>query len=256
VHEAFVAEPQLPPLLLNAAVAVIGLAGLLFSGGLLKGNTELPATLVVDEDDKSAPLRAGLELGLWKFLGTTANLYGLSLTSADHGAFLIQLTTLFVPAAQGLMGVPIPRRIWTSIVLALAGVFLFTQDPESVGATAQGDALCVLAAVLYATYDLRLFSWGKQVEPLPLISNKVAVQATLSILLLAVAAREQSMEFLANVSPDHAAIIGAVAVWPCCQRHRTLLAGGGSAGGGSRPGAGHLRFTALVGSVAVSSPAA
>lgn len=213
VHEAFVAEPQLPPLLLNAAVAVIGLAGLLFSGDVLKGSTELPATLVVDEDDESAPLRAGLELGLWKFLGTTANLYGLSLTSADHGAFLIQLTTLFVPAAQGLMGVPIPRRIWTSIILALVGVFLFTQDPESVGASGQGDALCVLAAVLYATYDLRLFSWGKKVEPLPLISNKVAVQATLSILLLAVAAREQSIEFLTNLSPGGAAIIGSVAVW-------------------------------------------
>ena len=54
-------------------------------------------------------LKAGTELGLWKTLGTTANLYGLSLTSANHAAFLIQLTTLIVPAVQGAMGVPIPK---------------------------------------------------------------------------------------------------------------------------------------------------
>jgi hypothetical protein len=40
---------------------------------------------------------AGAELGLWKTLRTTANIWGLSQTSLDHGAFLIQLTTLIVP---------------------------------------------------------------------------------------------------------------------------------------------------------------
>ena len=46
----------------------------------------------------------GVELGIWKTLGTTANLYGLSLTSADHGALLIQLTTLIAPLVQGSWG--------------------------------------------------------------------------------------------------------------------------------------------------------
>lgn len=73
---------------------------------------------------------AGAELGLWKMLGTTANIYGLSQTSSDHGAFLIQLTTLIVPSIQGVMGVPIPSRIWTAMGLASAGVFVFTQDPS------------------------------------------------------------------------------------------------------------------------------
>jgi len=92
--------------------------------------------------------------------------YGLSLTSAAHGAFLIQLTTLIVPLAQRLQGVPIPRRVWAAIGLAVAGVALFTQDPDTVGSSAEGDALCVLAAIFYASYDLRLFFWGKKVPPL------------------------------------------------------------------------------------------
>jgi len=64
--------------------------------------------------------------------------YGLSLTSAAHGAFLIQLTTLIVPLAQGLQGVPIPRRVWTAIGLAVAGVALFTQDPGAAPTAASG----------------------------------------------------------------------------------------------------------------------
>jgi len=142
-------------------------------------------------------LVAGTELGFWKTCGTTANLFGLSLTTANHASFLIQLTTLIVPSVQGLMGVPVPKRIWTSIGLALSGIFLFTQDVSgdgSVGVDADaamntmllGDALCVVAAAFYATYDLRLFSYGKKVPPLPLIRTKIAVQAFLSCILLAV----------------------------------------------------------------------
>jgi hypothetical protein len=37
-------------------------------------------------------------------------------------------TTLIVPVAQGVQGVPIPRRIWTAVAIALAGLALFTAD--------------------------------------------------------------------------------------------------------------------------------
>ena len=45
-------------------------------------------------------------------------------------------------------------------------------------ASAQGDALCVLAALFYASYDLRLFHWGKKVAPLSL-----SLSLTLSLTL-------------------------------------------------------------------------
>jgi drug/metabolite transporter (DMT)-like permease len=170
----------------------------------------LPRTLVQnqketsEEESKNLATRAGLELGLWKFFGTVANLYGLSLTTSAHGAFLIQLTTLIVPVVQGVMGVPIPKRIIFSIGLALAGVGLFTQDASSVatldGAISNevltGDALCVLAAVFYATYDLRLFKWGKLVPPKELIGSKIATQAFLSVMLLLGFGFDEASNFL------------------------------------------------------------
>jgi len=217
LHAAFSQTPTMdgtisaapPVLLLNAAVSGVALLGLLLGGETLEQNTELPSALQqqqqmfssvlgrglqepqeasfgtetkISQEDK-LPLQGGCELGLWKFLGTTANIYGLSLTTAAHGAFLIQLTTLIVPVVQGIMGVPIPQRIQWSVVLALAGVVCFTQDPTGTPSLV-GDGLCVLAAIFYATYDLRLFSWGKQVAPRRLITGKIATQATLSLALL------------------------------------------------------------------------
>lgn len=174
-------------------------------------------------------LLAGTELGIWKTLGTTANLYGLSLTSSNHAAFLIQLTTLIVPSVQGLTGVPIPKQIWTAIGLALVGIALFTQDGTAGAAsTAEntvliGDALCVVAATFYATYDLRLFEYGKKVKPLPLIRTKICVQAVLSFALLAVlgdGGLEGASNYLSGLlteggvgGNDDILLIGAAAMW-------------------------------------------
>eukprot|EP00543_Licmophora_paradoxa_P002485 CAMPEP_0202454936 /NCGR_PEP_ID=MMETSP1360-20130828/12576_1 /ASSEMBLY_ACC=CAM_ASM_000848 /TAXON_ID=515479 /ORGANISM="Licmophora paradoxa, Strain CCMP2313" /LENGTH=369 /DNA_ID=CAMNT_0049074389 /DNA_START=159 /DNA_END=1268 /DNA_ORIENTATION=+ len=211
LHAAFSSSGgSAPPVLfLNAAVSCVALVGLLFGGSTLESATTLPSTLK-EEDDKK--LQAGFEMGLWKTCGTTANLYGLSLTSADHGAFLIQMTTLIVPIVQGLMGVPIPRRIQFAVVMALAGVFAFTQDASGDAATNAsplGDALCVVAAGFYATYDLRLFEWGKRLSARKLITSKIATQAILSLGLLGVLGYSDTVEYLAS-DPNWALLVPVV----------------------------------------------
>ena len=217
-----------PVLLLNAAVSVIALFGLVVGGPVLQANTELPISLQLnqerleqtkpDDDGLDLVARAGLELGLWKFLGTTANLFGLALTTSAHGAFLVQLTTLLVPVAQGIMGVPIPKRISFSIGLALMGVGVFTQDGISGDAVSNnivlGDALCVVAACFYATYDLRLFKWGKLVPPKDLITSKIATQAALSVLLLLGVGFDEARAFLLTNDFSHSGMtLGLLVLW-------------------------------------------
>jgi len=235
-----------PVLLLNAAVSVVALVGLWLGGESLESKTTTVTTTTkttisttttpvelltsssssssslsvslteyrqqTQEDPNWTALQAGVELGLWKFLATTANLYGLAYTTAGHGALLIQLTTLIVPVVQGIQGVPIPTRIQTSIVLALAGVICFTQDTSGTP-SALGDALCVLAAIFYATYDLRLFTWGKQVNARTLITTKIATQALFSLGLLAILGRSDTMEFLSHATMDTWKSLLPVILW-------------------------------------------
>lgn len=215
-----------PVLLINAAVSVVGLVGVIASSPFLnqivndpsaQGNTSKDANN--NGNDLAARIIgssaiAGVELGLWKFLGTTTNLYGLSQTSSDHGAFLIQLTTLIVPVVQGIMGVPIPKQIWAAIGLALGGVVIFTQDPnQSSCASLEGDILCALAAVFYATYDLRLFRWGKLVPTNELITTKMVTQSLLALSMLSLFGRQETLDFLSNSSADDLKLVGIVALW-------------------------------------------
>lgn len=218
LHAAFSSGENAPPvLLLNAAVSVVALVGLLVGGKSLESNTPLPSSLleqqiISQEEQDRLTLQGGCELGLWKFLGTTANLYGLALTTAGHGALLIQLTTLIVPLVQGIQGVPIPQRIQASIVLALAGVVCFTQDPTGTP-SATGDALCVLAAVFYATYDLRLFAWGKRVAARNLITSKIGTQAILSVLLLAAVSGPEALEYVTRMNSSFSNGNGGFETW-------------------------------------------
>lgn len=243
LHSAFAMTSNTPPvLLINAAVSVVGLTGVVlvspFLGQIVPDPSKkfddqtdtLTAQINSDSDAESSitfsssdnfltrvvgpSTAAGAELGLWKMLGTTANIYGLSQTSSDHGAFLIQLTTLIVPAAQGFMGVPIPTRIWTAIGLALGGVFMFTQDPNQIDcSSSNGDILCALAAIFYATYDLRLFKWGKLVPTDELITTKMVTQSLLSFGLLAVLGREETINFISQASLHDLQLVGMVSLW-------------------------------------------
>ena len=214
-----------PVLFINAAVSVVGLIGVIASSPFLGQIVKDPSQGITSEEakisDKDLTSRimgpsviAGVELGLWKCIGVTANISGLSQTSSDHGAFLIQLTTLIVPAVQGIMGVPIPKRIWAAIGLALGGVFIFTQDPNQSDCTSfEGDILCALAAIFYATYDLRLFHWGKLVPTNELITTKMVTQSLLSIGLLAALGRQETLVFLSDSSAIDLMLVGAVALW-------------------------------------------
>lgn len=216
LRSTFTAVEHAPPvLLLNAVASIAALSGLLVGGPLLTAVTELPSALDADATDAvdERSIRAGLELGFWKYLGTSANLYGLSLTSAGHGAFLIQLTTLIVPVVQGVQGVPIPPRIWTAVLVALSGLWLFTADPTATGASSQGDLACVLAACCYATYDLRLFAYGKRVTPLRLITNKVAAQAAVSLGSLALLGGADAAAFFRDAAPQELAMVAPLVLW-------------------------------------------
>lgn len=203
-----------PPLLVNAVASGTALSGLIVGAPLLRG---VPAPASIEASATSElnreSLRAGAELGLVKCVGTSFNLYGLSLTSADHGAFLIQLTTLLVPVAQAFQGVPIPPRIWAAVGTALVGLAIFTADPSDAAASLTGDASCVAAALCYALYDLRLFVWGKRVTPLRLIQNKVAAQAALAVTAVPLLAYADARQFVESVTPSDLVALAPLVLW-------------------------------------------
>jgi drug/metabolite transporter (DMT)-like permease len=187
LHWAFTSGDNPPPVLfVNAAVSIVALVGLLLGGDTLEDTGTLPSDgNQTSSSNNNTGWLGGFELGIWKFLGTTSNLYGLAMTTAGHGALLIQLTTLIVPSTRALVyKESISTKLKISIGLALSGVVCFANDPTGTPSLL-GDGLCVVAAICYSAYDLRLYEYGKVVDAVkPLITTKIATQALLSIGML------------------------------------------------------------------------
>lgn len=141
----------------------------------------------------------------------------MSLTTANHGAFLIQLTTLIVPIIQGLRGEAIPSRIQIAIVLALAGIVSFTQDTSDADSDSDvnessmrlGDGLVLAGAFFYSLYDIQTFYWGREVPRTELVTIKIGFQAILSCIVCALAAREDVVSYLEE-APDWSTVIPVV----------------------------------------------
>jgi drug/metabolite transporter (DMT)-like permease len=220
-HTVFASGNGPPPLFLNAVVSIVAFGGLLAGGPFLDKSVESTSALAESSVEKwgMKSFRGGMELGLWKGLGTTCHIYGMALTTANHGAFLLQLTTLIVPVIQGIRGEKIPRQIQLAIILALVGIVAFTQDPT--GATSSdgvtmdaaqmqlGDTLVLAAAFFYSLYDIQTFYWGREVPRTELVTIKIGFQAVLSVVLCAVVARTEVMDYI-SAGPDFNVMIPVV----------------------------------------------
>lgn len=76
-----------------------------------------------------AAIRAGLELGLYTFLGFAFQAVGLLTTTASRGAFLLYLNVKIVPfLAFFLFKRDVSANTWISAFLALTGTCLFSTD--------------------------------------------------------------------------------------------------------------------------------
>mmetsp|Transcript_16353 Transcript_16353/g.21248 ORF Transcript_16353/g.21248 Transcript_16353/m.21248 type:complete len:435 (+) Transcript_16353:223-1527(+) len=171
---------------------------------------------------------AGAELGFWKCVGATFNVIGISLTTASQAGFCVQMTTLIVPFLEFFAGVNIPGRVWAACLIAVAGVGAITLDSVSVASPelAQtiliGDMLCVLAAVFYATFDVRLNYWEKKVDKVDIVTGKMLSQTICSFVvagalaLVSVSQMEEIASFFSNVGPEELSIILVVMVWNGC----------------------------------------
>jgi len=219
-HTVFATGNSPPPLFLNAIVSVVAFVGLIAGGSLLDSSVESSSALAGSSDEKwsQKSFRGGIELGLWKGLGTTCHIYGMSLTTANHGAFLLQLTTLIVPVIQGLQCEKIPNQIKLAVGLDLAGITAFTQDPSGAASSdvaidaaqmQMGDSLVLGAAFFYSLYDIQTFYWGREVPRTELVTIKIGFQAFLSIALCAIVASEDVMNYISS-GPDLSVMIPVV----------------------------------------------
>lgn len=165
---------------------------------------------------RSFPLRGGFELGTYLFLGNGLQVVGLRTVPSDRAAFLLQLTTIFVPIVQSIVArdlSAVPRKTWIACLVALTGVAFIGLDNgpnllETVGEQSLspllgissillssdfiisnlqfsvGDLYIALGAVFYSFHCIRLELYAKSESAIRLAATKASTETFWCILVV------------------------------------------------------------------------
>lgn len=209
-------EPTIPTVLLNLLCFVFA-------------QLAISLTRTLTNDKSTLPLRAGLELGSYLFVGSLLNLAALSYTSAPRSAFLVQLTTVFVPLLQRIRGQYIAPSIWKACILAICGALVLANDALSQAANV-GDALSLLAAACYSAHVVRLDVVSSSASTLSLVDAKTRTQVALAAVCVGLFSGGDNVEFVKGVFRGDetwnwwlTTLIGALWVGGCTTSAATFL---------------------------------
>mmetsp|Transcript_17514 Transcript_17514/g.31605 ORF Transcript_17514/g.31605 Transcript_17514/m.31605 type:complete len:444 (-) Transcript_17514:175-1506(-) len=202
-------DPTIPPFLFSFAyyTAAAGVLALLSSRSTsFTTSSENDSDSHGDDHHQSLlAVQGGTELGTYLFLGNALQVIGLKTVPSDRAAFLLQLTTVFVPLVQSLLARNlsiVPPRTWAACVIALCGVALIGLDGsngQEMTATlsssvldtwdfalGKGDLLIILGALFYTFHCIRLEKYAKNTSALQLAAAKATTETAWSGLVLVV----------------------------------------------------------------------
>jgi len=190
-------DPPIPPLLFSFGyylVAATSLAAL-----SLATIPEDPRENPEAGKQMSLSIRGGLELGTYLFVGDGLQVLGLKTVASDRAAFLLQLTTVFVPLVQGLINGDlrsIQRKTWAACGIALLGVLVICLDGKegpvlenlanALSNASQGDFYIIAAALAYTFHCIRLEGFAKESPAVQLAACKATVESTWTAVLLGI----------------------------------------------------------------------
>mmetsp|Transcript_4357 Transcript_4357/g.6115 ORF Transcript_4357/g.6115 Transcript_4357/m.6115 type:complete len:548 (+) Transcript_4357:96-1739(+) len=211
-------DPPVPGLLFSAGYYFIASFTLGFLGWLQSKNQQQQqkqqqisdnTSINMNDNNSITPqkeLFGGIELGSYLFIGNCFQVVGLESVPADRAAFLVQLTTVFVPMLQAFLArdvFAVPVTTWIACVLAFLGVLVMGMEDLHVHHQhsssmelssffqnldfhfAYGDMLIVASAFAYTLHVVRLGNYASSTTPIRLAAAKATVEALLSSALVA-----------------------------------------------------------------------
>jgi drug/metabolite transporter (DMT)-like permease len=204
-----------PPLIFNLMSYFISTSALTVAKYLsppsvksYEDNANLASSAAAPQDESinglSLEWTAGIELGLWLFLGSTVQISGIQSTSAIRAAILVQLTTILVPFFETVLvnKRAISSKLWTSCIIAMLGVITVSSDGGSFSNLYRsfpfsdidkicltfvenirfnsGDLLVSLSSLFYSMHVIRLGTFASRVSPIKLAQIKSLTELALS----------------------------------------------------------------------------
>lgn len=195
-------EPPVPGFVFSACYYTLAAATTLFLASRSQPSDSIGEIESSDNDfsvESVIPFKGGIELGLYLFVANCLQVIGLQTVESDRAGFLVQLTTVMVPVAEGIFAgslLLVPARTWAACIMAFSGLCIMGLDGKSdivwndpslldaVFSFSQGDFLILGAAVLYTLHVVRLGTYARQTTPMKLAASKATTESILSFALI------------------------------------------------------------------------
>jgi len=137
--------------------------------------------------EKQAFIKGGMLAGLFIFLASFAQQYGIAYTSVAKAGFLTTLYVVFVPIISLLFGRRFDNKIWISIALSVIGMYLLCMNGSFY--LEIGDALMILSALGFSVQILAVSRYSKRIDPVKLTLAQFIVEAMLATIVMIVLER-------------------------------------------------------------------
>lgn len=137
--------------------------------------------------EKQAFIKGGMLAGLFIFLASFAQQYGIAYTSVAKAGFLTTLYVVFVPVISLLFGRRFDNKIWISIALSVIGMYLLCMNGSFY--LEIGDALMILSALGFSVQILAVSRYSKRIDPVKLTLAQFIVEAMLATIVMLVLER-------------------------------------------------------------------
>lgn len=164
-----------------AARSWIGMAALLPVVGvlsLLRKKQGLPPAIPATRAGRRALLRGGFFCGLFLFLASIVQQFGMGSTTAAKAGFITTLYVIIVPIITLFMGRKVEKKIWLCVALGIVGLYLLCMTGSLT--LSRGDALMILCAALFAGQILMVDHYSPIVDCVLLSLFQFFVVAALS----------------------------------------------------------------------------
>jgi len=223
VRYVYAIDPPIPAMVFQLSYYLVAAVTLLISASVV-GNEEN------EGDTIDWPLRGGLELGLYLFIGNALQVFGLKTVPSDRAAFLLQLQTIFVPLMEALLArnfLAVSARTWVACAVALMGVAVMGLDSagqsEMVSISSSlpklisdaqfstGDLYIFGASIVYTFHCVRIEGFAKETYAVRLAACKASTEALLSVLFI-VGLVLYSQEYDVAVTATSSNPVGAFAI--------------------------------------------
>lgn len=132
--------------------------------------------------EKQAFIKGGMLAGLFIFLASFAQQYGIAYTSVAKAGFLTTLYVVFVPIISLFFGRRFDNKLWISIVLSVLGMYLLCMKGSFY--LEIGDALMILSALGFSIQILAVSRYSKRIDPVKLTLAQFIIEAILATIVM------------------------------------------------------------------------